>query len=542
MNVFSYINLNKYDRPDEKNDSFAACLVAFLTALAVITICSKSSFLYRFNLWDDANSYFTMGKCMFRGFVPYRDLFDQKGILLYTIYGLASLISPTTFLGVYIMEVIAATFVCVGILRIIQLFLRSEVVPFFMMPFTAISIYTARCFFWGGSAEEFLFPFIIWGMYFSLRHFRNTFPDTMPYRTVLVGGILAGCVYHIKFNSLGFFFAWMAMVFFGDIIGSGIAAIKQAIISCFVFLSGMAVTFIPGLIYFGINSAIDDWFYVYFYKNVFEYSKSMSIGERLYKIYDIMTDHFYDNKFVYLTILAGALYFTVALISSLVKEDKYRLIKRDIVLLPLKTIEYVNIAMLLIFLILVIFIGGVSITYYPFPINGFAVFCSIGVGYVIEGVYKYFTREEFGSLTSMFGFVSVFLALLITGVASYFISPNVPSMKLTEDDIWLFKFRDYVLESGIENPGILNENGFDAGLYTVTNTVPICYYYQTQTLNMDEVLEVQKSCSRNGQADFVLSVDVVPEAIDDYELVLQEDFVTHDSNTTYLLYQKKSSE
>ena len=540
MDVFSYINLNKYDRPDDRSDRFPAWIVGFLTAFIVITICSRSSFLYTFNLWDDANSYFTMGKCMFRGFVPYRDLFDQKGIFLYTIYGIASLISSTTFLGVYIFEVLAATFVCVGLLRIIQLFLRSDVVPFFMMPFAALAIYTSKCYYWGGSAEEFLFPFIVWGLYLSLCHFRMTYPETMPYRTVLLGGVLAGCVFHIKFNSLGFFFAWMAMVFFGDIIGCGISAVNKAFISCFVFLMGMAATFIPGIIYFGVNSAIDDWYRVYIYKNVFEYSKRMSLGERLYKIWDIMTDHFYDNKFVYLTIFVGALYFTVALISSLISEDRYKLVKRDIVLLPLKIIEFVNIAALLLFLILVIFIGGVSITYYPFPINAFAVFGPIAVGYVIEGLYKHLSREEFGELTSAFGFVSIFGALLITGVLSYLVSPNVPSMKLKRDDIWLYKFRDYILESGIENPGILNEHGFDAGLYTVTDTVPICYYYQTQTLNIDEVLALQTSYSRNGTADFVLSINRTADGVDDYEIVLREDFVTPDAEVTYFLYQKKS--
>ena len=68
----------------------------FLLAAALcLMLASRSSFLYPLNNWDDANSYFTMGKCMFRGFVPYRDLFDQKGILLYFIYGISSLISAT---------------------------------------------------------------------------------------------------------------------------------------------------------------------------------------------------------------------------------------------------------------------------------------------------------------------------------------------------------------------------------------------------------------------------------------------------------------
>ena len=542
MDVFSYINLNKYDRPDEKRDTLSAILVGLLTAFIVITICSKSSFLYAFNLWDDANSYFTMGKCMFRGLVPYRDLFDQKGIFLYTIYAFASLISPTTFLGVYIFEVIAAAFACVGLLRILQLFLRSEVMPYAMMPLTALVIYTGKNFYWGGSAEEFLFPFIIWGMYLSLKHFRRTYPDPMPYGTVLAGGLLAGCVFHIKFNSLGFFFAWMMMVFFGDMIGAGITALKKAFISCFVFLLGMGATFIPGLIYFGVNGAIDDWFYVYIYKNVFEYSKKLSMAERLYKIWDILTDHFFDNKLVYLTIFVGALYFTLALISSLASEDRYKLVKRDIVLVPVKVIEFINIAMLMIFLILVIFIGGVSITYYSFPINAFAVFFFVAVGYLLEGMYKYYSREEFGALLSVFGFVMTLGALVIATIGSWFISPNVPAMKLTRDDIWLFRFGDYVLQSGIENPKILNENDFDAGLYTVTDTVPICYYYQTQTLNREEVLEYQKSFTRSGQADFVLSIDVDAEAIDKYELVLEEDFDLQGRVVTYYLYQKKAEE
>lgn len=52
------------------------CLV---TAFAGLMICSRSSFLYPYNDWNDANSYFTMGKGMMNGLVIYRDLYDQKG-------------------------------------------------------------------------------------------------------------------------------------------------------------------------------------------------------------------------------------------------------------------------------------------------------------------------------------------------------------------------------------------------------------------------------------------------------------------------------
>ena len=55
-----------------------AALAAFLT----ITVCSKSSFLYPLNDWVDVNCFFTVGRGMLHGLVPYRDLYEQKGDLL----------------------------------------------------------------------------------------------------------------------------------------------------------------------------------------------------------------------------------------------------------------------------------------------------------------------------------------------------------------------------------------------------------------------------------------------------------------------------
>lgn len=74
-------------------------LFAFFVAAAFLTVCSGSSFLYPCNNWDDANSYFSMGKSMMNGKVIYRDLYDQKGPYLYLLYGIAYLISPDSCIG-----------------------------------------------------------------------------------------------------------------------------------------------------------------------------------------------------------------------------------------------------------------------------------------------------------------------------------------------------------------------------------------------------------------------------------------------------------
>ena len=76
-----------------KNKPVLEGLFLLLAAFLVLLFASRSSFLYPFNDWNDANSYFSVGKALFNGKMPYRDVFDQKGMYLYFLYGLAYLVS-----------------------------------------------------------------------------------------------------------------------------------------------------------------------------------------------------------------------------------------------------------------------------------------------------------------------------------------------------------------------------------------------------------------------------------------------------------------
>ena len=67
---------------------FIYCIII---SFSILIICTKSSPLYVFNDWVDANAYFTMGKGMIHGLIPFKDLFEQKGPLLYLIHGLSYL-------------------------------------------------------------------------------------------------------------------------------------------------------------------------------------------------------------------------------------------------------------------------------------------------------------------------------------------------------------------------------------------------------------------------------------------------------------------
>ena len=136
-----------------------------LCAFALILLASRSSFLYPCNDWCDANSYFSVGKALFNGKMPYRDVFDQKGMYLYFLYGLAYLVSHTTFAGVFLLEVILAAFDLFGICRILRLYVK-ESTALVLTPLVLAVTVASDSFYWGGSAEEICLPFLIWGLYF----------------------------------------------------------------------------------------------------------------------------------------------------------------------------------------------------------------------------------------------------------------------------------------------------------------------------------------------------------------------------------------
>ena len=83
--------------------------IYFMVFVSVLTISlmSKSSFLYPLNDWVDSNCFFTVGKALLSGKVLYRDIFEQKGPLIYFLHALAARISYRSFLGMYFFEIFA---------------------------------------------------------------------------------------------------------------------------------------------------------------------------------------------------------------------------------------------------------------------------------------------------------------------------------------------------------------------------------------------------------------------------------------------------
>ena len=81
-----------------------------LFAVLIITLFSTCSFLYPLNPWDDANVYMTIGNAMLGGKDLYVDIFDHKGPVLYLMHEMAAMLSRSSFVGIYLIEIVCRFF------------------------------------------------------------------------------------------------------------------------------------------------------------------------------------------------------------------------------------------------------------------------------------------------------------------------------------------------------------------------------------------------------------------------------------------------
>lgn len=287
----------------DKNTKNIICL--FIIAVGVMLFCTKSSPLYPFNDWGDANIYFTIGKGVIHGQVPYRDLFDYKGPLIYMLYGIGGMISERTFFGVWLLEILAAAFFLIYSYKTVLLLCKNKVL--LLMPAFAAIIYAANHMRHGGSAEEFCIPFLVYGLYISVKWLKRQ--EMVSNREVLFIGITSGCVLWTKYTMLGFYVAWI-------IIPAGIMIYRKQWTKLFRTLMtigiGVVLVTIPILLYFGVNHSLKDLVTVYFYNNIFLYAgESLSLVQLLQRTFWNLLKAAWHNLFVFGLIGLGAIWLVV---------------------------------------------------------------------------------------------------------------------------------------------------------------------------------------------------------------------------------------
>lgn len=472
-------------------------------AFFILSICSTCSFLYPFHTWDDSNCFFTVGKSVWFGKVMYRDLFEQKGPLLYFIHSVAYLISHRSFAGVFCFEIIAAAIFMFFCWKTLSLFSDEKIG--LLVPFIAVIAYSSTGFVLGDSAEEFCLPFFMCSLYVSIRHIKK---NSLFTRCELVAtGIFAGCVLWIKFSLLGFYIGWCIVPIYLYVQKK----LWKKIISSFALvMGGIFIATVPYILYFGANHAIMDWLEVYIYDNIFLYTSGEK-GSPLQAVVKGLFRFYWRNYFYFFaSILSSVVLFKVA-------RDNGKAIGAHIVTIFATTSLF-------------IYGGGRAYEYYGFDLCLFFIFSLLPLYEFIN--QNFFCKE---SLARKRTFVLTgFAFLCISFVSAFLITKNKEVLKIKRDDLPQFKFDKII--SQYENPTLLNYGTLDCGFYTVSGIIPVNRFFIKIHLPVKEMDYEQNKIISEGIVDFVVSK--TPLKAEKYTLVSAAQSNIRNHSYDFYLYKR----
>lgn len=477
----------------KSNKTMIETVIVLFCSILIITLCSTSSPIYPINFAYDTNAYFTIGKSLVRGLVPYKDVFDHKGPFLYLIYAIAALISFKNFIGVYIIEIINCFFFLFLSLKTFKLYSNKSL---YLIPFEGFLVYSSMAFDRGGSAEEFCLPFLAFAIYVFIKTIRNNeLPD---FKDSLLIGITSGCIIWIKFN---FFALYIGFLIPYALLSYKKKCFQKLIKTIFSMCLGILISTIPYFIYFGINSAIKDWFEVYIYSNILGYPSTEKSS-----IVNILSGFGYILSFNTATSLLAI----AGLYWCFKQKNNYL---------------FTGLLSSLLFLILATYGGGRNYVYYSFT---FSVFSIIGCLF-----YNKF-REDKKHLASLISIVVIAITVLLVG------SKFIIGLGYTSKNQWpQYQIAKEIKDSGIDNPSVINYGMLDSGVLATTGLVPQVRYFYCPNFDQDNINEIQEDYMKDGKIDFVIS-DKPQQQFENFVLIGTYEGIDSLNRDTYYLYKHET--
>lgn len=485
--------------PRQKTHStFSVFALCGLTAFLFIGICSMCSPLYPLNTWVDSNCYMTLGRGILNGLVPYRDLMDHKGPLIYMLHAAAALIDDTSFLGVYFFEVILGTFFLYYSYRILELLAPGASLAW-IFPM-AVIVYNSSAFALGDSAEEICLPLLSYALYSGLCGMKeNAF---LSPRTCFWIGVTSTCVFWIKYTMVGFYLGWFLAFCLLALRRREYAPLLKMVLW---ILAGMAVVTLPILIYFWAAGALMDFWTVYFYYNLFSYVVQFPVPlpmRILGNMYLGALQSTWNNApFALLAFFLCAL--------TLAK-------RRSTSLLSLVLLSWGG-------LVFLVYAGGILLPYYCLILM---IYLPLGISVLIQLIRRlpFFPVHKALQVASLpVAMVLCLLWLNRFGQLSWFRGVSL-------QDLPQYQFSQIMHQK--EDPTLLNYGFLDGGFYLVADILPNCPAFCQTNLPVEKYTSMQDQWIREGRVDFVVTSDTPLEA-DNYRLVSQQDW----SGNTYYLYQ-----
>lgn len=482
-------------------------LILFCLILSVITItvCSKNSFLYPFNNWVDENAFMTVGKSWYHGLVPYKDIFEQKGPLLYLIFMISYIISNHSFIGVYLLELLNFTICLYYVSKIIKLYL-DEFYIYIILPLFSTILISSAFFLYGGSAEEFCFPMLSYMLYsFCSYHKFNKISKL----NLFLNGLIAGCVAMIKFNLLGFWLVFMASIFISKIINK---EVRDSFISCIFFLMGMFIPIAGFIIYFYLVHGLEEFINVYFLFNTFGYGTSLGFIDRIETVFRIFFNQITKKFIIFNLIYVGLIYFIFS----------KRFLKNIVSKLSL---------------LLMFVIGGFGIYFGCLDFNYYFLIPTVFILFGLLSIFKIISDSKYDKKKI------IFIPTIIIAALFLFNSRNIFYMKESKEVLPQYKFAKIINDK--KDAKLLNYGFLDGGFYMAADLLPSSKYFQELNAYVPGMYEELDKKIKNSYFDFVIvrtyaGHDSINEILSkNYKEISKAKETIENIIFTYHLYEKK---
>ena len=468
-------------------------LVSFLSALTVLLICSKSSPLYPMNDWVDVQCFFTVGRGMKHGLVPYADLYEQKGPLLYFAFFLAACVSERSFFGVFLLEVLCMTcFLYQGGRLVRTLTGRRRAVLPLLAP-TALAVCVSPAFCHGSSLEELFLPALMYSLRVVLSAMHENRPLTR--RESFGLGVMAASALFTKYTICGFFpgLALAVLVFY--LACGHMRQLSGTVLSAAAGLLALSGAVLAVLALLGALPAMVE---CYFVNNLTAYAQSQG------RAYDPPLGALLKNACWSVPAALGFL--------SLALRGRKGFLQMAAVFLSalgLGVCTYLN---------------GRSYPYYAMILAAFTP-----LGMLVPLSIRRGFRLPAWALPALCA-----LSLCVSAGVSYGTGSNVYLMRYEREDLPPWRFAEII--SRKDGATLLNDGFLDGGFYYAANILPVNRYFCTFNMTLPEMEQEHRALIAEGAVDFIVTRNARKAPDGPYTLLATASFPFEGREWTYSLW------
>lgn len=474
-------------------------LFFLFVSFLILTICSNNSFLYAKFTSCDQNWYITMGNGFIHGKIPYRDMYEQKGPIIYFLYAIVVLIAGNVRNAYYVaffLEIIILTAYMYLAYKFLNKFLNkyvSIILAIISAIIIADSIYLCGG---GGAIEEYISPVIMW---FVLIGYENIKGKPLSKKQSLLVGLFLGLIFWSKYVCAIPIFAVFVVWFIYKMIKK---EFKETFTSIgYMMISFFALTLFI-LMFFLCFGALNDLFQCYFYDNLFRYNDMIAISN-------------------------STLYFTYAYAPV-----EYLIILSLFILTAFFAVKDKNILYLCMLYVFITALSKVGkLNYYYLPLTFLTPLLIIAFVQLFNCIKEKFNFEPLKLPNKLFKFINISLivvlivvssfALCVTNINSYV---SIKDENITAQSVVAQTIRSYNLSS----PTLLTFEMLDYGYYNATNIIPTEKFYARNNFSRESYPELYESMEiavREAHTDFVLTengrYETSPELFDEHYTLIK---------------------